>query len=502
MSLIRTQPSAVGAFEAQVFDMGKTYRTIMTQAAAQRKAQADAKKEADKTLAELANLKAAGRSQDLEYLSGIKKELTDYFSQNKDKIQPGTAEYNKYNELKTNFIYETEKSKNEKEKEARFATYASANAAKMKLSDSAKEIIEIQKLAINNPRRKEWKKKYDDGRDAGIDDLDLPDLDKFSIFDETQLQRDIKASPGATYDVKDVEFNKNFKGLNSKYPITITGTTRITDPFTVARTYISHVKKTPDTLDKYTKEFNMLTDEQKQAVTAEMNAMRDVFKAAGAADFQFEDDDTAGVTNAFEYGLFVNLKRNLPRDLGETVSTAVGNLLRPRAVGRGRTAAPKAEPLDAIMTQQIENGKVDWNYWRKEMTIYGGQASESMGIGVPPWEMIHMDNGLSTVAFRTFLKDYTINKEGDLVDDAATAAKLLPKGQVLLRDKRSGFYYYESLKNYNFRKDNPNFKATVQSAWSDMKQAQYDAGQRELLERNLKLSSQPGTLGPEGSGRK
>lgn len=502
MAEVRQIPSAVGAFEAQVFDLSSITRQMSSQLAQQKRAQQEARKEADKSLAEIANSKAGARSQDIPYLQDKENELKNYFSQNINRLQPGTEEYKKFNELKTDFIYETQRSKNEKEKQVRFATYASANASKEKLSDETRGIIETQKLPINDPRRAQFKKKFDDGREAGIDELDLGDLNKFSIFDETELQRSIKASPGATYDVKDVEFNKNFKGLKSAYPITITGTTRITDPFTVTREYINFINKTPDTLDTYTKQFNALTDEQKQVATEEMKAMKNVFKAAGAADFQFEDDDTAGVTNAFEYGLFLNLKRNLPRDLGQTVSTAVGNLLRPRAVGRGRTATPKAEPLDAIMTKQIEDGNVDWDYWRKEMTVYGGQASESMGIGIAPWEMIHMDKGLSTVAIRTFLKDYTVNKDGDLVDDVATATSLLPKGQILLRDNKSGNYYYETLKNYNLRKDNPNYKATVQSAWSDMKKAQYDAAQIELLERNLKLSSSPGALGPKGSGRK
>ena len=495
MAEVKSLPSAVGAFEAQIFDMSRTYQAITSMMAAQRRQQAEAKKEADKTLTELANLKAAGRSQDLEYLSGIKKELTDYFSQNRDKIQPGTDEYNKYNEIKTNFIYETEKSKNEKVKEARFATYASANAAKMKLSDNAKEIIEIQKLSINDPRRKEWKKKYDDGRDAGIDDLDLPDLEKFSIFDETQIQRDIKSSPGATYDVKDVEFNKQFKNLKSPYPITITGTTRITDPFTVARTYISYVDKTPDTLDKYTKEFNMLTDDQKQAVTEEMKAMNDVFKAAGASNFQFEDDDTAGVTNPFEYGLYVNLKRNLPRDLGQTVSASVGNLFKVRAYGR-RGEDKKSEPIDAEMSKQIDNGTVNWEGWMTDMNTIAGR--NTLGVGISPFN-VDLRDGQATAVIRTFLKD----DDDELIDDLSKArTKMKNKKFKLERDAASGNYYYTETKRYDLRKSNPSYKMDVQNLWNDAKAAQYDPDSRELIERNLKIQPSAGAVSPGKASRR
>jgi hypothetical protein len=501
MAEVKQIPSGVGAFEAQVFDFSSITRQLAQQQAAQRKAQQEAKKEADKTLAELSSLKAAGRSQDLEYLSGLKDGLTNFFSQNREKIQPGTAEYNKYNELKTNFIYETEKSKNEKEKEARFATYASANASKMRLSDSAKEIIEIQKLPINDQRRSQYKKKFED-REAGIDELDLPDLDKFSIFDETQLQRNIKASPSAVYNVKDVEFNKNFKGLKSPYPITITGTTKITDPFTVIREYTTEYAQTPDVENTYSKEFNRLTDVQKEVISEEMKAMRDVFKAAGAGEFKFEDDNTAGVSNAFEYGLYVNLKRNLPRDLGETVSTAVGNLFKVRAYGRG-ASAQKGIPIDNEMANQVKSGKADWNYWKNEFNQRAGQKSEAAGIGIAPYEMINMNEGRSTVLLRTFVKDYSLNKDGELVSDEKIADSLLPQGKVLKRDDYSGFYYYETYKTYNFRPDeNPNYQAEIEQAWVDAKEAQYDIGQKQSIERSLKLQTEAGGLGPGKAGRK
>ena len=77
MSLIRTQPSAVGAFEAQVFDMGKTYRTITTQAAAQRKAQADAKKEMDKMMDNLAKYVTETEKLYTSKIDWVQKKLDD-----------------------------------------------------------------------------------------------------------------------------------------------------------------------------------------------------------------------------------------------------------------------------------------------------------------------------------------------------------------------------------------------------------------------------------------
>ena len=488
MAEVRPIPSAVGAFEAQVFDMGKTYRTLTTMQAAQRKSQLEAKKQADKTLAELGNLKAAGRSQDIEYLNGLNNELVNYFSENREKIEPGTAEFKKFNELKSNFIYETEKSKNEKDKEVRFATYASANASKFMLSDAAKEIIEIQKLPINDQRRSEFKKTIDD-RELSIDELDLPNLDKFAKFDETTLNRNIIAN-ARPFRVNAVEFNKNFKGLKSPYPITITNSTQITDPYTIIREYVTEYAQTPDTGNTYAKQYYTLTDEEKKAYSEELKAMRDIFKAAGAGDMvnlSFEDDQTEGISNPFEYGLYVNLKRNLPRDLGEQVSTAVGNLFRPRGGRGGRRAADGGIPIDNEMINQIESDSFNADDWTGRINLYAGEISTTGEFGVAPFNATVRNDKTATSVTRTFLT----GADDKFITDENEASKVARK-RAIKKDAVSGYYFTEEIKKYDFRKSNPNWKDEVAKMWQDAESAQYDVDAKNEIRRLRKATTEKG----------
>ena len=69
MADIRPIPYSVGQYEAQVFDLSGLTRVMAQQAAAQRKAQADAKKEAEKSMAEINAAKSGARTQDLPYLN-------------------------------------------------------------------------------------------------------------------------------------------------------------------------------------------------------------------------------------------------------------------------------------------------------------------------------------------------------------------------------------------------------------------------------------------------
>jgi len=217
MSLIRPEPAAVGAYEAQVFDMSKTYRTIMSQEAQRRKVQAEAKKEADKAISELSAARAGGRTQDLPYLNRLYNDVTNYYSQNSGRLQPGTEEYKNFNELKANFLYETQRSKNEKEKQLRFDTYASVNSDKEKMSDDSIEIVRLQRLALDDPNRSRFKKKLANGREIGIDEIDLPELEKYSKFDEVELQKNIESVDKV--DVETNQFVTKLAGYNLGAPV-------------------------------------------------------------------------------------------------------------------------------------------------------------------------------------------------------------------------------------------------------------------------------------------
>lgn len=472
-------------YKAQVFDLSSLTRQMASQVAAQRKAQQEAKKEAEKTLTELANMKAAGRSQDIEYLSGVKKELTDYFSQNKDKIQPGTTEYRKFNELKTNLIYETERSKNEKEKDIRFATYASANADKMKLSDEAKEIIEIQKLDINNPRRKEWRKKLPDGRQLSIDEIDINDLDKYSLFDEVELQKNIESVDKTPVETQ--SFITKLAGYNLGAPVIQTKTIEMRRPGAVIDMYAATFRnKERDATDKLNREWDLLTPEDKDRVNAEFRTFNKVYEAAGIKEKVTidESDKTAGISNGFEYGAYKALKNTLPMQIKQDFDTSVGNMIQSQrrfsAWWQNQKQKTQGQPIYKWITQNLSspnfNARAIMDVVNPMITV----GNQSITSATPAWLQVDQNTKQAKLLTNTPIKKPSDNEKGFVTitdpEEAKKYAKKI-KGKSLnvidpntftgtnqegiWQDPQTGTWFQRGIRIFDLSPDKPGLESRV-----------------------------------------
>lgn len=360
MAEVRQIPSAVGAYEAQIFDMSKTYNTIKSQAAAQAKAQQEAKKEADKAIAELSSARAGGRTQDLPYLNRLYNDVTNYYSQNSGKIQPGTQEYKNFNELKANFLYETQRSKNEKEKQLRFDTYASVNADKEKMSDESVELVRLQRLSLDDPNRARYKKQLVDGRQIGIDEIDLPELQKYSLFDEVELQKNIESVDKVNVETN--QFVTKLAGYNLGAPVIQSKTIEMRRPGAVIDMYAATFRnRERDATDKLEKEWSMLTPEQKDRVNAEFRTFNKVYEAAGIKEKVTidESDKAAGISNGFEYGAYKALKNTLPMEIKRDFDTSIGNMIqsqrRVSAWWQNQKEKTQGQPIYKWMAQNLRS---------------------------------------------------------------------------------------------------------------------------------------------------
>ena len=499
MSLIRTQPSAVGAFEAQVFDMSKTYKTIMTEAASQRKAQQEARKEAEKSMAEINAAKSGARTQDLPYLNKKFNELTNFFSQNINNLKPGTDSYDKLNKLKADYLYETNRSKNEKEKDSRFATYIAVNSAKDKVSDFAKKAFEVQKMAIDNPERAKFKKTSEDGRDIGIEEMDLPDLDKYSRFDEVELQKNINS-----IDSLDIETNKfvtNLAGFNLGAPVIKTEKVRMRKPSEVLGMYVGSYRSTPDAKDVLNNEFSRLTPEQIEQINFEVKSFNKVFEAAGLKDKVEVDgnDKTAGISNGFEYGAYKVLKQNLPVEIKEDFDTSIANLLmsqrRFNAWMQNTKQKTQGQPVYKWIASQLQNPNYDPQSIKGVVNPAITSPNQSLTQATPAF--FDIDNKYQAI----LLTNVPIRKptaDGKVVpvtsedsEEAIKFSKKLPgimgKGgkinvlksnfmqtnqQGIWKDPQSGVWFMRRITKYDLNPNLPGNQSRINAVLKDAKEAQ------------------------------
>jgi hypothetical protein len=325
MSLIRPQASAVGAFEAQIFNFDKTYNTIMQQEAARRKANAELRKELDKSLADLSTQKAKGRTQDLAYLNGLQNELTKYYSDNASSITPGTQQYTKFNELKSNFLYEAQRSVNAKEQQKEFAAFGSVNSDKDILSEQAKSLISIQQKPINDPAWNTFKYKREDGYEAGIADLSTMDLEKYSKYHEEDTRKAVEALKDQT--VESVSFATNYLGTRVPRGTILTEKISFTDPSKIIGTFDSNYRGTKDAIQYWDNQWKSLPQDEKDRTLTLYSELPKVYKAAGLdIDLQIDKaDGKPGISSGYEYGQVKFLLQNLPKEVGTAIDLKLAN---------------------------------------------------------------------------------------------------------------------------------------------------------------------------------
>lgn len=324
MSLIRPQASAVGAFEAQIFDMGKTYRTIMSQAAAQAKAQADAKKELDKMMANAYAAKGKGRLQDMPELEKQYNELQNYYTMNNSAIQKGGKEFLEFQKKRSDFIFEAEQANMRRERDKQLSPFFKLKIEKEGLSDKSKELMTIFNLPYNDPRRKEYTYMGSDGQEHGIDELNVTDIDKYTRFNEVDLIKNITSSAPKSK-VRDLRIEPSAEfNLPKGYQIAVTDEVEIRDPIKIAQLVTGTLASTPDARNYYRKMYESQTPEALQQATKDFEMFNSIYKAAGYGQIvNFEQDGTKGISSPEEFAIYRNLKANLPQELGEKISTAL-----------------------------------------------------------------------------------------------------------------------------------------------------------------------------------
>jgi hypothetical protein len=322
MADIRPIPYSVGQYEAQVFDLSGMTRVMAQQAAAQRKAQADAKKEMDKMMANTYSTKGKGRLQDMPELEKQYQELQNYYINNNSAILKGGKESLEFQKMRSNFIFEADEANMRKERDKQLSPYFKMNLEKEGMSEKSTELMTIFNLPYNDPRRKDYRYEGADGQMHGIDELNVADVEKYRRFNESELMSNIvKTAPIRKIKDLQIQPSENYN-LPKGYSIAVTGEYALRDPMAIAQAVTGELAGKPDARNFYGNMYRSETEESLQNASDELKMFNQIYKAAGYTQFvNTETDNQPGITNETEYALYRNLKSNLPQDLGDKIST-------------------------------------------------------------------------------------------------------------------------------------------------------------------------------------
>lgn len=507
MAEVRQIPSAVGAFEAQVFDMSKTYRTIMSQDSARRKAQADQKKEMDKMMANTYSVKGKGRIQDMPELEKEFNKVQDYYINNNASILKGGKEFMEFQKMRSAWMFDAQQAALRLEKDKQLSPFFKLKLEKEGLSEKSEELMAIYNLPYNDKRRQEYKYMGSDGQEHGIDELNVTDIDKYTRFNEDDLMNNIvRTAPATKVTDLSIDAGKEW-GVPGAGPILVTGTTQLRDPIKISQAVTGELAAKPDAVRFYKEMYNQETPEALQAASDEMKAFNSIYKAAGFGQVvNLEKDNTPGISNEVEYALYRNIKANMPQDLGDKISTQLAGLqLRARGLGlrfRQFEEKLKDQPIDAVMIQEIESGKFDPEKWSDVSNTLGGKVDPSLG-DILPWASQTRGNLKATALVRKPLRKAVVKQgETGLITDETEAKSYGQIGKDVFKDKKSGVYYLQEKKEYDFNpKTNPKgWRTDAATYWNDMKSAQYNADNKALLSRYLKQATTE--TGVEGAMRR
>jgi hypothetical protein len=367
MSLIRTQPSAVGAFEAQVFDFNKTYKAIVDNAAAQRKKQSEAAKAIEKQVDMTLGDNRLTRVQDSEYLDSLKQDVLNTFVNNKDNIVAGGKSLSVLKEKMGKFKSEVSRS-------------AAARDNGIQMNPVVGKIvkdpnIDASETTINNWKAyqkpiNEWGESTFEykGQNLPIEQFNLMYIESDRRFDEIKdINAQIDKLQKVPYEEK-VIAGKNQYGLIEDKTITHT----FVRPLGIFDKVETAFRQYPKTADAYfSKEYNIYQTLPQQQKELELKQVFDAYKELDKVDevrMAFTKDGKEGINSSLEYAAFIKLKANLPEQIKSKYDYATQGMLFQQ--WRNGFASKKFDwlksqtvTLDQNIVNSIKSGKFNADEW-------------------------------------------------------------------------------------------------------------------------------------------
>lgn len=492
MAEVRPIPSAVGAFEAQVFDLSKTYRTIMSQEAQRRKIQVEAKKEAEKAIADMSATMAKGRNQDFPYLKELYDNAFKYHSQNASKIQPGTAEYNTYNELKGKFNIEAQKSINEKESDKLVANWMAINSDKEKIGQGSLDYWRMKQLPINSPDRATYKFKKSDGTEVPVDQVSLPDLEKYDKYDENKTRKDIQAIEPLK--VSTTDFIRNYKGVVVPYGTMKETILQFKPPSQLLQSFDSNYTRSKDATDFYDNAWKNLSQKEKDDMNTAFAKLPGILSAAGINEqIKLEEKDgMPGISNGYEFGAAKFILENLPKTVKEDIDLSLANLYATQAYRKRmfalRNTLKVKENIDTGLAKSLTDAGFNLKSYSEAYNNFIGFSGAGTGTAYEPAKIKAVDTKNKTLRLET---KYPVMSGDEVVKDFATATSVTGLGgwkkgatEWLVKDKKGNYVRVKS-SMYNLNPKSIGYETNILNMNNAVEEALRLSGNEESY-RNFK----------------
>ena len=480
MAEVRALPSGVGAYEAQVLNFNSVYANIIRQNEASRKETAALRKQLEDNLNTTINDKRIIRSQDSDYINGLKTDLEGYFSKNKSAIMRGGAEYNEFKKKMGLVTSEITRSLSIKENGVQLQSYAIKTMDPLKSTDVSqgyKDAIAAYELPMDNQYRKDFKFKNNLGQEVGVDQLTINELDRIAYFRPENLQEAIVSNVPQT--------KADFMFLSKGKDFTRSYASR--SPFGIATTTANTFTQYPDAKSFYTKaavEDLAMTPDLQQRVNDAFKHMDKMYTKAGASaaggsfgsiSYLFEEKDGVpgvDVNNPYEYALFQQLYSNLPKDLGITYDYRSASdyraqqslQIQKRNLYLQELNASQPKTIDGLVIDKIKSGKLDATQMTAAINAFVSQKESSLGSLEPARVSIDDKNKTMTAVTRRALYGGADGKE--IITDENTAKAYILNNKLAGQPKKmaSGGWYIEETRTISIDPTkNPAYSAEVSS---------------------------------------
>ena len=325
MPEVRSIPSAVGAYEAQVIDFSGIPREMARVAQAKEKQRAEQAADLDKSIEKMIGNKGGVRPQDTEYINDLEKELYNFYYNNKKSILAGGKEKIELNERMGKVRAEINRSSGLfKTGLVLIPTMKSMYEKGGEMSDEGKQALDAWQLPINDPRRQSYTIPGPGGTRVAIDNFNVDNLDWTKPFDEkTDLTNKFAKQDYRTKTIKELG-GKNKYGFVTDETMQV----RYVLPGTVEQV-VKNVSVTKG--NSFSKHYETLFEQYKQQYAPDV--MAEDFKGVADAYSDITGFDittmfkSGKVNTAYEYALFTNLKRNIPQVVKDTYDYATQNML-------------------------------------------------------------------------------------------------------------------------------------------------------------------------------
>lgn len=390
MSLIRPKRFDVGEYQAQLFDLSKTYRAVAQQSTLQARRQAQTQKDIEKQIEVSLADKRTIRPQDADAVENKRLDVYNYYYKNRDDINAGGKALG---ELKmkmgefTSLI--TESASLKRQGDTFNPVIAQGLKAENQFDDGVLDAIDLWNKPIDDPTRKEAKFNRG-GQFTPINEFSVADLKYFEKFDENKDLNTPMTANVKPYTVTSMDLSRN-KKLNI-YVDQTTGI-RIYDDNAIVNQVLASATsiKSRGFLSTFDKQLQMYNSFPKEQRDQDFQSVVDAYKDLTGSDIRkyFTKEGTAGIDNALEYAVFKNLQSKLPQVVKDTydyrTQSALVNTWRfGLSQSQFNYEKAKNETLDEDIIKSIKSGKFkanEWNSYMAPLTNIGHPSLSSVRSG-------------------------------------------------------------------------------------------------------------------------